>query len=144
MVTWLRATKDSAAYSNITFGNQSIGGDASVEAVALADDEFDFSAVNMVLTVFPSSHFGGGNAGGLSTADDVTLQTTRANTFIHDEVVPPSHWGYVGAHEIAHIFGLADLYPFDRSLEEPPELELPRFFGRFAICYPQGRWGFLS
>ena len=118
---WLRATRNSAEYSVPTDISPNVVGDASIEAVALADDEFDFSTVNMVLTVFPSSHFGGGNAGGSATADSVTLQTTRANTFKHDEANPPAHWGYVGAHEIAHVFGLADLYPFDGSLLEPPD-----------------------
>ncbi len=117
---WLRATKDSAHYTNASLGGaQSLELDASVEAVALADEEFDFSAVNMVLTVFPSSHFSGGNATGQATADDVTLQTTRANTFGHDEEQPPEQWGFVGAHEIAHIFGLADLYSY--SPKDPPE-----------------------
>ena len=118
---WLRATKDSAEYSNITPGSQNLEEDASVEAVARADDEFDFSMVDMVLTVFPSTHFGGGNAGGLASADDVTVPTTRANTFKYDEVRPLERWGSNAAHEIAHIFGLADLYLYDLSLLEPPE-----------------------
>ena len=134
---WLRATKDSAEYSGITFGKQNLGPPASVEAVALADDEFDFSTVDMVLTVFPSSHFGGGESTGWASADDVTLQTTRANTFKYDEEHPPQHWGGVGAHEIAHLFGLADLYPYDVSLLEPPE---PTSESVWAIT----KWGLMG
>ncbi|MDE0170992.1 MAG: hypothetical protein OXS29_16040 [bacterium] len=67
---WLRA-------SNPETGNPF---DASEEAMALADDEFDYSMIDMVLTVFPSSHFGGGAIAGPANIDGVTVPFATPST----------------------------------------------------------------
>ena len=119
---WLRAEQESAEYMGAT----SIGRGASAHAVALADDEVDFSSLDLVLTVFPGSHFSNGNALGDATADDVTITTTRVNTAPRDEIRPLAdwgyHWGYLGTHEIAHNLGLLDMYPYDWDRHIVPEL----------------------
>ena len=121
---WLRADQNSAAYVGSTAkeGLDGLVRGASEHAVALADDDVDFSEFHMVMVVFPSSHFGGGNALGDVTADGVTITSTRTNTFAADEPREPRDWGSVAAHEIAHNLGLVDMYPYDDSLHELPEL----------------------
>ena len=120
---WLRAEQPSEAYIGPTATREGLVGAASKHAVELADPEFDFASVALVLNVFPSSHFGGGNATGSAEADGVTVTTTRVNTFPVEEPREPVEWGYVGAHEIAHNLGLLDMYAYDRELHALPELD---------------------
>lgn len=121
---WLRAEQPSEAYIGPTATRMGLVGAASRHAVELADPEFDFASVDLVLNVFPSSHFGGGNATGSAEADGVTVSTTRVNTFPVDEPREPLRWGYVGAHEIAHNLGLLDMYAYDDELHALPELDV--------------------
>ena len=121
---WLRAERPSTSYSGPT-AIEDLSGlvvGASTHAVALADDEIDFSMLDMVMAVFPSSHFGGGNALGDATADGVDISTTRVNTFPHEEPRAPGDWGFVAAHEIAHNLGLLDMYPYDAERHQLPDL----------------------
>ena len=120
---WLRAEQEFAEYLGPTAipDLEGLVTGASEHAVALADDEVDFSTLDMVLTVFPGSHFGGGNATGGATADGVTISTTRVNTFARAEPGEPTDWGPTGAHEIAHNLGLLDMYPYDSDRHERPE-----------------------
>ncbi|WP_419551554.1 cell wall-binding repeat-containing protein [Candidatus Poriferisodalis sp.] len=120
---WLRAAEDSEVYIGPTPFGPALVGTASAHAVALADAEFDFSTVDLVLTVFPGTHFGGGNALGSVTADEVEVTTTRVNTKPLDEPGELQDWGYVGAHEIAHNLGLLDMYPYDDEVHELPEID---------------------
>ncbi len=121
---WLRAEQEFAEYIGPTAieNSEALVTGASAHAVALADDEVDFSTLDMVLTVFPGSHFSGGNATGDATADDVTITTTRVNTNELEEPQEPAEWGSVGAHEIAHNLGLLDMYPYDFDRHALPEL----------------------
>ncbi|WP_419554805.1 cell wall-binding repeat-containing protein [Candidatus Poriferisodalis sp.] len=119
---WLRAEQPSTAYLGETVFGPALTLAASTHAVALADDEFDFVSVDLVLNVFPSSHFGGGNATGSATADGVTVTTTRVNTVKSSEPREPSEWGSVGTHEIAHNLGLLDMYAYDPELRPQPDV----------------------
>ena len=119
---WLRAEQESAVYIGPTATGEALVGGASAHAVALADDEIDFSTLDLVLNVFPGSHFSGGNAGGEATADEVTITTTRVHTTPLEETRPLGDWGYTGAHEIAHSLGLLDMYPYDFDRHMVPEL----------------------
>jgi M6 family metalloprotease-like protein len=119
---WLRAEQEFAEYIGPTAIGEGLVNGASAHAVALADDEVDFSTLDMVLTVFPGSHFSGGNALGDATADGVTITTTRVHTNELEEPREPAEWGYVGAHEIAHNLGLLDMYPYDFERHTLPEL----------------------
>ncbi len=120
---WLRAEQPSTAY----FGPTSIEGldglteGASEHAFALADEHVDFSTLDLVLNVFPSSHFGGGNASGAVTADGVAITTTRVNTFPVEEIREPVDWGDLVVHELMHTLGLLDMYPYDDAAYERPE-----------------------
>ncbi len=95
----------------------------SAESVRLADDTYDFSETDVVLTIFPSAHFGRGLALGYAEADGRDLSTFRINTHPDTGTGAPSNWGLIAAHELAHNFGLSDLYPYDESvhrLSDPP------------------------
>ena len=119
---WLRAEEESTAYIGPTPRDDALVSGASAHAVVLADDEVDFSQIDLVMTVFPGSRFGGGNALGSATADGVDVPTTRVHTVPHEEPQELRNWGYVAAHEIAHNLGLLDMYPYDKALHELPEL----------------------
>ncbi|WP_420625129.1 cell wall-binding repeat-containing protein [Candidatus Poriferisodalis sp.] len=119
---WLRAEQDSTAYIGRLAVGMGLSSPTSAHAVAMADDEFDFSTVDLVLTVFPGSHFAGGNAGGSAAADDVEVSTTRVNTHRRAESGSLTAWGYVGAHEMTHNLGLLDMYPYDPERGKPPEV----------------------
>ena len=120
---WLRAEQVSDAYISPGLFGPTLGGDVTAHAVALADGEFDFSAVDMVLAVFPGRHFGGGNAGASVTVDGVTVTTAQVNTIKRPLALSRlQDWGATGSHEIAHSLGLVDMYSYEtRLLPEVPE-----------------------
>ena len=88
---------------------------SSAHAISLADASFDFSSVDLVLTVFPSAHFDAGHAAGSVTADGTRVATPRVNTVRQTPLAGPRPWGWIAAHEVVHRLGLGDLYPFDAS-----------------------------
>ena len=94
---------------------------AGAESVRLADDTYDFSETDIVLTVFPSAHFGRGLALGTAQADGRSLSTFRINTHPGTGSGAPSNWGLIAAHELAHNFGLPDHYPYDERVHELPD-----------------------
>ena len=103
--------------------NPALWPSADAAAIRLADDSYDFSDTDIVLVVFPSNHFGGGNALGRSHADGTDLSSFRINSQPARSKGEPWNWGLTAAHEVAHNFGLLDLYPFDGSrhaVGDPP------------------------
>ena len=94
--------------------------DPDAEAVRLADPEFDFTDHDAVMVVLPSSHFGNGLATGTIRTDEGPLSRVRINFLSVAEPRQPLEWGLVAAHELAHVFGLLDLYPSDSSLRDHP------------------------
>lgn len=111
--SWLRAEQAHSAYLGYLSGD-ALGGRTSAHAVELADPEFDFSGIDVVMTVFPSSHFRrAGNALGTVTADGVTMESSRINTiFRGSNGLYLEDWGWIAAHELVHNLGLPDLYSY--------------------------------
>ena len=113
---WLRAEQPYAEYLWETHAGPLLSDSASVHAVELADDDVDFSTVDLVLVAFPGSHFDSGQLGRAMRVDGVEVATVRVNTSRRSELVEPPQWGVAGAHETAHALGLLDLRPdFDPS-----------------------------
>ena len=107
---WLRAEHGYAHYAT---------GGIDSEAVKLADSQFDFSGYDIVMTVMPSSHFGGGVAfGNARTEEGFIRLTLRLNVFPLPDPREPFAWGVTAAHEFLHALGLLDMYPTDRSVHE--------------------------
>ncbi len=108
---WLRVENYYTDYLG-SFNNESES--ISEAAVRLADPEYDFSGIDVVMTVGPSTHFDGANAGGQVTTNEGILATNRINIpsrsiiFLGDGTL--QEWGHAAAHELAHNLGLADLY----------------------------------
>ena len=108
---WLRVENNYGDYLGSVYNeSESI----SEAAARLADPEFDFSGIDVVMTVGPSTHFDGANAGGQVTTDEGSLATNRINLpsswiiFLGDGTL--QEWGHAATHELAHSLGLADLY----------------------------------
>lgn len=118
---WLRSPERYASFVDPdAAGASGLWPSASAESVRLADDAYDFSDTDVVLTVFPSAHFGRGLALGTAEADGKILSTFRVNTHPGTGTGAPSNWGLIAAHELAHNFGLPDLYPYDASVHQLP------------------------
>lgn len=103
--------------------NPALWPSADAAAIRLADDSYDFSDTDIVLAIFPSNHFGGGNGLGRAHADGNDLSSFRINSQPARSDGGPWNWGLTAAHELAHNFGLLDLYPFDASrhaVGDPP------------------------
>ena len=116
---WLRARHSLAAFL-IDLGNEAYKGvvseDISVEAVELALTEMDFSEIDVVVTVLPSAYFRGGQFAGAVQISDKLIPTLQLN--ILPQLISldtASDWGFTGAHELAHVLGLTDLYPKNQS-----------------------------
>ncbi|WP_419853403.1 cell wall-binding repeat-containing protein [Candidatus Poriferisodalis sp.] len=146
---WLRAEHEVSHFKNESFYRGLLDQRISEHAVQLADAAFDFSEIDIVMTVMPSELFGdGGNEGPQVTADGNTMRSMRINHRREGGAISPGQalypsvnpWGYIAAHETIHSFGLADLYwehtigfrlwPIGHPLA-PPEL-------------PEGEWWALT
>ena len=148
---WLRAPNRYQHY----LGSSVLGG----AAVQLADPEVDFSNIDAVMVVMPSSHFGGGSASyGIDTDEGSVARTSVINDTPLTKPSEPYRWGYVAAHELAHNLGLLDMYPDDGG-DEPPDppsgkVWLPTEFGLMGLRVDylaeptdqalQGVWTFAS
>jgi len=120
---WLRAPNSYEHYlSESAVGGLSVGGDIYADAVSLVDDEIDFGGFDSVAVVLPSTHFGGGSAGGSIEADGTSMPRHINNNFPFEEPRELAHWGSVAAHELAHNLGLLDMYPYDFERHTLPEL----------------------
>ena len=118
---WLRTENSYTTYvAADAAGASGLWPDAGAESVRLADDIYDFSETDIVLTVFPSAHFWRGLALGNASADGQGLSTFRVNTH-PTSGGSPWNWGLVAAHELTHNFGLVDYYPYDYSRHEAPD-----------------------
>ncbi len=154
---WLRAPKRYADYDE-----DSVLDGISRDAVDLVDAEIDFSGFDSLAVVLPSTHFGGGVAGGSIEADGVSMRRHINNSWLRDEPVEPTDWGDVAAHELVHNLGLLDMYPYDSAAHEQPApprgqewipvsfglMELNAYFlteaslllRRTTRTYPDGDW----
>ena len=121
---WLRASHDHAHYGALSAldlrgeDDTPVGADIVAEAVALADDEVDFTGVDVVMVVGPSSHLGGGAGGDLSsvsTDEGPHGQRLLVNNFAEYPRGGVGNWGRTALHEFLHLLGLPDLYPYDAS-----------------------------
>ena len=117
---WLRSRHSLAAFlfepDDLEFLGGAVSEDISVEAVELALAEMDFSEIDVVVTVLPSAYFRGGRfAGAVQISDKLipTLQLGVLPRLISNDTAGP--WGFTGAHELAHVLGLTDLYPINQS-----------------------------
>ena len=114
---WWRAPHGYRTYlADDAAGATGLWPSAGAESVRLADDTYDFSDTDIVLTVFPSDHFGRGLALGYAFADGTALSGFRINTHPGTSDGVPWDWGLTAAHELVHNFGLLDLYPYDPSV----------------------------
>ena len=112
---WLRAEHDYQHY--LEWGRLGIG--ATSHAVALADDEIDFSRADAVMLVFPSDQFSVADATGNTTVDDTVLPTIRMNIIPLQNGRDITSNGWAAAHEFLHVLGLTDLYSTNVSPPRP-------------------------
>ena len=120
---WLRAEHDHVHYLHgSSVQSQAVQLGIAEEAVALADSDFDFAGVDALMVVHPRSHFAGGStAGERIETQEGTVQTLFVNNFRVDGTHAGQPWGAVGAHELLHLLGLTDLYPYDVTRHEAPQ-----------------------
>ncbi len=126
---WLRAPEPYGHYTSTTHFGSRIGWRASRQAVELADAEFDFSDTDVVLTVFPSMLFGRSSPNGLVSADGASMVMASVNTGRdfnrrdYPRWLRPAGfaWGEEAVHQLAHGFGLPDLFPFGGDAHARPD-----------------------
>ena len=118
---WLQAEHSFRHYEGPT-ATGAIQVHAQDEAVRLADPHFDFTGIHIVLVVHPSAYgsrgWGDGNL--RNRTDEGRIGTVSAvNSDLGTRRSPraPFNWGRVAAHELAHNFGLPDLYPYPQYVE---------------------------
>ena len=117
---WLRARHSLTAFLFDPDDREYLAGavseDLSVEAVELALTEMDFSEIDVVVTVLPSAYFYGGRFAGAVQISDKLIPTLQLGVLPrHISNDTAGSWGSTGAHELAHVLGLTDLYPTNQS-----------------------------
>ncbi|WP_420437258.1 cell wall-binding repeat-containing protein [Candidatus Poriferisodalis sp.] len=120
---WLRAENDYSAFSTVNvLGNQAVDSSAVAHAIELAGQNMDFSGIDAVMVILPSSLFGGGGfAHQAISALDESWPSSLINSVHLGDEREPYEWGSVAAHEVTHNLGLADLYPYDANLHARAE-----------------------
>ena len=96
-----------------------LGTNASQYSAELAEGKLDFSDIDAVMTIFPSDQFSLATATGNIDIAGRTVPTMRMNVLHRTETRQVTSNGWAAAHELLHIFGLADLYGDSHS--ERPE-----------------------
>ncbi len=120
---WLRARQTAEENLRIHTAHLVETDDAlTAHAAELVGDEIDFSTIDEIMVVFPSSHFGGGFTFGPVEVDGVGMPVSWVNTYPHAHPVPPQLWGGTAAHSVARNLGLLDLfgYGYEPTPEPPP------------------------
>ena len=114
---WLRAENDFSTFLNVNaLGNQALDSSAVAHAIELAGQNMDFSGIDAVMVILPSSLFGGGGfAHPAISALDESWPSSLINSVHLGDEREPYQWGSVAAHEVTHNLGLADLYPYDSN-----------------------------
>ena len=108
---WLRAENAYEHYQEPEADGGGVSPAIYALAIQLADPEFDFSSIDALMVLLPSSYFHGGTATGSIRPDEGNVaRRTMINTFPLDERRDPYRWGDVAAHELIHNLGLLDLY----------------------------------
>ena len=129
--TWYRMSRRDFAYGvdrGMTFDKHV---EFMAEAVALADDDVDFSQYQIVYVVTPKNASGISNSPGFIDPSDGRILADGV-AITHGATLGQNIWewgdfGYrVLAHETGHIFGLPDLYAFDGG-------EVHRFVGGWNL-----------
>jgi len=129
--SWYRMSRRDLAYGvdrGMTFDEHV---EFMAEAVALADDDVDFSQYQIVYVVTPKNALGISNSPGFIDASDGRILADGV-AITHGATLGQNIWewgdfGYrVLAHETGHIFGLPDLYAFDGG-------EVHRFVGGWDL-----------
>ena len=104
---WLRAQQSTRTHAD---GDARLY-EAASEAALRVDPDVYFDDHDLLMTVMPSTHFGGGAFGGGVDTAEGDIRTAWVNAHQRDRPSDPRAWGFVAAHELAHALGLADLYP---------------------------------
>ena len=119
---WLRA--DQTAEENLEYHIDHLleaDGEVTSHAAQQARAEIDFSTIDEIMVVFPSSHFSGGNTVAPVEIDGVSLPVLWVNTFPRPHPGEPRLWGGTAAHEMAHNLGLLDIYGYGyEPTPDPP------------------------
>ena len=141
--TWLRAEHPHTHYLGDSKYGELLWQPIGEHAAELADREgFDFSDIDVIMTVMPSTLFGGGGNEGFNiSVDGNVMRTIRINHGYHqggystrrgsDQRYPLNNpWGRTAAHELMHSLGLTDLrwdhlvglrlWPTGHPLAPPP------------------------
>ena len=120
---WLRVEHGYGHYVHgSSIGGQPLETAVAAEAASLADPNFDFSRVDALMVVHPSSHFGGGStAQEYVSTQEGDIRTLLINTFRVQGPSDGREWGDIAAHELLHNLGLLDLYPYDTSRHTTPQ-----------------------
>ena len=137
---WLRAEHAHTHYlrESSFIGNVMTLGAVEEVAVRLADPDFDFSGLNGVLIVMPSTHFSAGDAHwGLSTEEGIVPTFVRINILPHEDPLDmPLPWHVLAPHELLHTLGLVDYYSYTaRELPDAPpgKIWVTSFFGPMGL-----------
>ena len=124
---WLRAERLAHAYLvDTVIGDRRVR--LGTEAVRLADPRFDFTGIDVVMTVLPSAHFNAGDHTNATAPTDegVIGSMAQINTAPHPDRGEPEQWGTTAAHEVAHGLGLTDLYSYGARDDRLPEAPADR------------------